>query len=323
MSRDQHITHAGLVYFADERVNLKSEDVKTYRAQVNSLREKLAAYINDHPDFNLIKMLHSGSVAKGTALKTVNDMDVAVYVRKANAPADEKDLLKWMKERLREAYGDWKKDEDFQIQHHCVTVKFHGTGLDVDVVPVLYEGAANDQGYLIAKDTGNRVLTSIPLHLEFTRKRKEKYDPDYRQLIRFIKWWKGQQAEGFRFKSFMIELIVAHMFDAGIITTGSYIDSLEKFFSYIVKSGLKDKIVFTDYYTADKVKESSHAIRIFDPVNPDNSVAAQYTEQMRADIVNAASEALDALMYARNATTKAEALTVYKEIFGPSFKVSE
>lgn len=73
----------------------------------------------------------------------------------------------------------------------------------------------------------------------------------------------------------------------------------------------------------DKVKASNAPIQIFDPVNPDNNVASQYTDQMRIDIINAASETLDSLVYARNATTKTEAMTVYKEIFGPSFKVSE
>ena len=47
-------------------------------------------------------------------------------------------------------------------QHHCVRVRFRGSGLDVDVVPVLYEGDVNDYGYLVRKYSGERVLTSIP-----------------------------------------------------------------------------------------------------------------------------------------------------------------
>jgi len=322
MSRDQFVTHLGLAYFADERVNLKREDVATYRQQVNNLRDQLTAYINKHPDFKLIKMLHSGSVAKGTALKTINDMDVAVYVTKDSAPANENDLLVWLQARLQEAYGAVKSKDDFTIEHHCVKVKFHGTGLDVDVAPVLYENAANDIGYLVNKD-GERVLTSIPMHLLFSRTRKELHGPDYRQLIRFIKSWKRQQADGFRFKSFMIELIVAHLFDRGLIQKNNYMDALEGFFKYVVQSQLKLQIVFADYYSADQIAVSNSPIRIFDPVNPANNVASQYTDQMRGTIVAAAAESLDALMYARNATTKAEAISVYKEIFGPSFKVSE
>lgn len=48
-------------------------------------------------------MLHAGSVAKGTALRTINDMDVGVYVRKAAAPDDAR-LVGWLVDRLREAY---------------------------------------------------------------------------------------------------------------------------------------------------------------------------------------------------------------------------
>jgi tRNA nucleotidyltransferase (CCA-adding enzyme) len=320
MARDQFITHSNLIYFAEERVNLKREDVKAYRAQVNNLREKLTLYINDHPDFKLIKMLHSGSVAKGTALKVINDMDVAVYISKDSAPVDEKGILEWMVQRLREVYGEGKKPEDFTIAHHCVSVKFHGTGLDVDVVPVIYEGGADDRGYLITKDTGDRVLTSIPLHLQFTRNRKVKFGQDYCQIIRFIKWWKKNQTD-LRFKSFMAELIVAHLFETGILKQGNYIDAFETFLKYVVQSGLKNRIVFTDHYTPDKIKSSTNPIQIFDPVNPDNNVASQYTDAMRLSIVNAASESLDALMWARNATTKEEALKVYKEVFGPSFKI--
>src|SRR5262249_3708086 len=150
-------------------------------------------YIAAHPGFELVKMLHSGSVAKGTALRTINDMDVAVYVEAGKAPEDEKKLIDWVGDRLRQAYGDALKPDQFSPQHHCVTVSFRGTGLDVDVVPVLYEGGADDRGYLITKDTGDRVLTSIPLHLKFTRARKTTHKHHYRQMVRLVKWWAAIQ----------------------------------------------------------------------------------------------------------------------------------
>ncbi|MGW0103556.1 hypothetical protein, partial [Nocardia sp. NPDC003354] len=56
------------------------------RQQVNTLRDKLTSHIAENPGFSLVKMLHAGSVAKGTALRTVNDFDVAVYVRNDEAP---------------------------------------------------------------------------------------------------------------------------------------------------------------------------------------------------------------------------------------------
>ena len=41
------------------------------------------------------------SLAKGTALKTINDIDVALYVKASEAPQNEIDLLIWLAERLR------------------------------------------------------------------------------------------------------------------------------------------------------------------------------------------------------------------------------
>jgi hypothetical protein len=44
---------------------------------------------------------------------------------------------------------------------NCVNVRFAGTGLDVDVVPVLYEGEPNDVGCLVSKDDGTKLRTSV------------------------------------------------------------------------------------------------------------------------------------------------------------------
>ncbi|HEV2098975.1 MAG TPA: CBASS oligonucleotide cyclase, partial [Stellaceae bacterium] len=208
MALDSKVSHADIVAFADDHVNLKREDVRAHRDQVNQLRARLDNHIAAHPAFDLVKMLQSGSVAKGTALKTINDMDVAVYVRAGKAPEAETELLVWVSDRLREAYGGLMKADQFVPQHHCVQVQFRGSGLDVDVAPVIYEGGTDDIGYLIAKDTGERVLTSIPLHLTFTRRRKAAHPRHYRQMVRLVKWWKRIQAaqhESFRFKSFMTE----------------------------------------------------------------------------------------------------------------------
>src|SRR5438309_10336880 len=74
------ITHADIADFAAECVNLSREDAEEFREQVRRLREKLDKYASEHPDYGLIKTLLSGSLAKGTALKTLNDIDVAFDV---------------------------------------------------------------------------------------------------------------------------------------------------------------------------------------------------------------------------------------------------
>jgi tRNA nucleotidyltransferase (CCA-adding enzyme) len=73
----EHVDHSDIASFTDDHVNLKRDDTKDLREQVWRLRDKLEAYVKDHPDFELKKMLLSGSLAKGTALKSINDIDVA------------------------------------------------------------------------------------------------------------------------------------------------------------------------------------------------------------------------------------------------------
>src|SRR5579871_5594312 len=182
------ISHADIADFADDSVNLKREDAKEYREQVGRLRDKLDKYAADHSDHGLIKTLLSGSLAKGTALKTLNDIDVAFYVKAEKTPTAEPDLLEWLAKRLREAYPQMKPDQ-IKPNNHSVCIKFAVSGLNVDVVPVQYKGDPDDRGYLFAFDGGDPVLTSIPLHLTFIRKRKAAQKDHFAQVVRFVKWW--------------------------------------------------------------------------------------------------------------------------------------
>ncbi len=316
------VSHADIVKFADEQVNLGRDDVGEYREQVNRLRVELADHIAANPAFDLVKMLHSGSVAKGTALKTINDMDVAVYIKAGAAPGDEAELIDWLAARLREAYPNLKP-EQFEPQQHCVTVKFKGTGLDVDVVPILYEGDPDNRGYLITKDTGERVLTSVSLHLEFIRKRKKAQPTHFAQVVRLVKWWARLQKRdraGFRLKSFLIELIVAYLADRGV-SLSDYPSALEQIFAFIVQNRFQRPIVFSDYYSESDVTPDGSPIQVFDPVNPENNVAKQYTAHERDLLLEAAEDALDAIAYAQHAMTKAEVINCWQQIFGVSFKV--
>lgn len=316
------IGHTEIKAFAEQRVNLPKATADKHRGQVNSLRDRLESKIDADPDFDLVKMLHSGSVAKGTALRTVNDLDVAVYVESGSAPKDDRELQPWLAERLREANPGMDASQ-FVSQDHCVTIRFKGSGLDVDVVPVLYEGDPNDCGYLVRKTTGQRVLTSIPLHLKFLRARKTTHGDKFKELIRLTKWWKRVEATSdadFRFKSFLIELLWAHLADNGA-TLADYHDALEEFFAFIVKGGLAQRIAFRDNYPASKLPPANgNAIEVFDPVNPENNVAVNYTLTDRERIEHAAHRALDAIGEARFATTKTDEIACWQDVLGPSFE---
>jgi hypothetical protein len=316
------VRHAEVVSFCESKVNLPADSAKKYRDQVNALRDRLALKISQDPSFDLVKMLHSGSVAKGTALRTINDLDVAIYVKAGSAPISDIELMPWFRQKLVDANTNLNQDQ-FAVQDHCVTVSFRGSGLDVDVVPILYEGEEDDYGHLIQKQTGQRILTSVPRHLEFIRSRKGKYGADFSQLIRIVKWWKRQNQlkdSDFRLKSFMIELIWAKLADSGV-DMKDYPSALESFFRYLVRSELKERIYFTDYYSNTELQTvKTDAIEIFDPVNPINNVSSNYSEFDRARIVKSAHDALDAIGEAKFAITKSEEIDCWQVILGPGFK---
>ena len=317
------IGHADIKAFAEDRVNLPRAKAQQHRDQVKALRERLDRKIDADPGYGVVKMLHSGSVAKGTALRDVHDLDTAVYVEAAEAPtANDRQLVPWLADRLYEANTNMSRDQ-FVENEHSVTVKFKGTGLDVDVVPVLYEGDDNDLGYLVRKRTGKRVLTSIPLHLTFIRSRKATYGTSFAELIRVTKWWKGvvlDSDEDFRFKSFLIELLWAHLADDGL-ALADYPKALERFFAFVVKTELGEQIAFTDFCTADEIPSRSGAtIEALDPVNATNNVAELYGTADRDRIVAAAHQALNALNEARFAPTKGRAVECWQTVLGPTFR---
>lgn len=318
----QHVDHADIVRFAQDKVNLPRDRANEYRAQVRRLRERLEAYLSEHPDFTLRKILLSGSLAKGTALRSLNDIDVGCYISGAQAPSDIQSLLDYLAERLRKAFPNFSPDQ-VQPQTYSVTVSFRGSGLDVDVVPILYDGDPQWYGNLVSQDDGSFLETSIPLHLDFTRKRKNAQETHFAQVVRLVKLWarnKKRETEGFRFKSFMIEMILSHLCDQGS-DFSDYPEALQHFFTYIAQSNMRKRIVFTDYYAANAVGQFTEPVQIIDPVNAANNVSRLYSDAQADAIVDAALDAGDAIDAALAAPTKQETVYYWQKVFGSSFQV--
>jgi tRNA nucleotidyltransferase (CCA-adding enzyme) len=317
----QHVDHADIVRFAEDRVNLPRDKANEYRAQVRRLRERLEAYLGEHPDFSLRKMLLSGSLAKGTALRSLNDIDVAAYVSGPDTPRDVTGLLQYLTERLRKAFPNFSPDQ-VQPQTYSVTVSFRGSGLDVDVVPILYDGDPQWRGRLVSQDDGSLLETSIPYHLEFARKRKTRHEHDFAQVVRLAKQWVRHvkaERDGFRFKSFMVEMVMAHLSDGGT-DFADYPEALQHFFTYLAKSGLRERVVFADYYPVKSVGAFAEPLQIIDPVNASNNVARLYTAAQGEAIADAALDAGDAIDAALAAPTKQQTVYYWQQVFGSSFQ---
>lgn len=317
----QHVGHKEIATFAEARVNLPRDMANELRAQARGLRERLETYLSEHPDFTLKKMLLSGSLAKGTALRSLNDIDVACYISGADAPQDVSKLLDYLAERLRKAYPNFKP-EQVKPQTYSVTVSFQGSGLDVDVVPILYDGDPDWYGNLVSQDDGSFLRTSIPRHLEFAKKRKQAQQTHFAQVVRLVKYWaKRMKAEnpGFRFKSFMIEMVLAKLCDDGL-NFSDYPEALQHFFTYLARSDLRERIAFQDYYPLSAVGSFSEPVQIIDPVNVENNVSKLYTRSQADAIVDAALDAGDAIDAALRAPTKQETVRYWQKVFGSSFQ---
>lgn len=318
----QHVGHSDIARFADEKVNLPKDKADEYRGQARRLREKLEGYLAEHPDFTLKKMLLSGSLAKGTALRSLNDIDIACYISGADAPSDVAALLEYLAERLRKAFPNFSPDQ-VKPQTYSVTVSFRGSGLDVDVVPILYDGDPKWYGNLVSQDDGSFLETSIPLHLDFTRKRKAAQEYDFAQVVRLAKFWARnikRERPDFRFKSFMIELILSQLCDQGL-DFSDYPEALQHFFTYVARSNMRERIVFSDYYKPSAVESFAEPVQIIDPVNAKNNTSRLYTDAQADAIVEAALDAGDAIDSALAAPTKQQTVYYWQKVFGSSFQM--
>jgi len=266
------VTDSDIASFLDDKVNLKRDDLKAYRSQANNLIENLEKYLKEKKDFGLRKMLHTGSCAKGTATSTTSDLDVAVYLTPEKERESISKILQYVQELLIEAMAKYGMTSDqFTLGDHCVQVIFKGSKVEVDVVPIIpIDGfEKHGRGWLAHRNlTDDWLETSPKQHLEFVRARKDSFER-FAPFIRLTKWWKNQFDAPL--KSFAIELIWAHLLDNEEIPD-SYCNGLPSFFRYILKTGLKERVAFSDYYPPSELPiTDTDSVNIYDPVNPKTS----------------------------------------------------
>ncbi|MCY4179185.1 MAG: CBASS oligonucleotide cyclase [Litoreibacter sp.] len=230
--------------------------------------------------------------------------------------------MRYIAERLRKAFPNFTPDQ-VTPQTYSVEVSFKGSGLNVDIVPILYNGDTDWYGDLISQEDGSFLKTSIPLHLEFATKRKKAQEKHFAQVVRLAKFWARRlknEDPNFRFKSFMIEMILAKLCDDGL-DFSDYPEALQHFFTYLARSNLHERIVFSDYYQSSTVGSLNDPVQIIDPVNAENNAARLYTSANADAIVDAALDAGDAIDAALAAPTKQLTVAYWQKVFGSTFQV--
>ncbi|WP_431324632.1 nucleotidyltransferase (plasmid) [Rhizobium sp. YTUHZ045] len=312
------LSNTELRYYDSNVLRLPADKRKAYHEQVDRLIAELCKGVRDKTEIKITKVVKAGSFAKFTILRKTSvdpvDVDVVFYIAGRDASKETLDSLNnTIYDLLIKIYPN-KSVEDFEIQRKAATVTFVGTGLSVDIVPVIEDEARPGYGWQFDIHDGSKVETCAPCQIKFVRDRKNQ-DGDFRTLVRLGKKWRNQ-AELKPLKSFHIELIMAHVL-ATQGSSGSIEQRFRNFLLYIAQSGLKDEIRFPE--NTAPFATFSDPVVILDPVYSLNNVTSRISEAERKEIVAAAEEAWEAANFA-SAENDNE---VWKELFGPRFKTEE
>ncbi|AMA56222.1 CBASS oligonucleotide cyclase [Bradyrhizobium sp. CCGE-LA001] len=312
------LNNTELLYYDANILRLPADKRKEYHAQVDRLIAELSRSIRDKTTIKITKVVKAGSFAKFTILRKTStdpvDVDVVFYISGKSVDTETLQTLNdTIYKLLIEIYPN-KDVEDFEIQRKAATVSFVSSGLSVDVVPVIEDPNKPGYGWQFDLQDGSAMETCAPCQIQFVRDRKNE-DGDFRTLVRLAKKWRNH-AELKALKSFIIELIMAYILDKEG-KSGSIERRFRRFLLYIAQSGLKDTISFPE--NAAPLGMFSDPVVIIDPVNSKNNVASRITEAERAAIVAAAEAAWEAAHFA----SAEDDNDVWKELFGPRFRVEE
>jgi len=316
------------------RIKLKEENMPKYREQVNKLKEKLEAKINedDRTGIKVTKYLLAGSWKKRTILRPTGenpiDIDLVLFVEGDDSlKKDLKKLHDFIVEYLQEIYQnkDIKRDVDAEGNTKSIKIKFSGTGLEVDIVPVIPISDLDEYVWQPQRGGGGKIyITSVTKQLDFARERKNK-NSSFTSIVRAIKWWKNYKElypvngePGLT--SFVIELIVSYLeIEEGIendIELG-----IIRFFRFVSDPNFP----IVKFKNAIKSVPSSYDTPIYvgDPTNNENNAAKKLDESIWDEIIEESNDAFDSLFIAQSKIGQEDTIEEWKHVFGPKFNITK
>lgn len=313
------LTNTQLLWYDSNVLRLTQKKRTEYHEQVDRLIKELRRHVENRVELKVTKVVKAGSFAKYTILRKTNDdavdVDVVFYITGKDASQKTfKELSDTIFELLTKIYPT-KKVQDFEIQRRAATVTFIGSGLAVDIVPLIQDHARPDYGWQFDIQDGSKSETCAPCSISFVADRKN-IDTHFRTLVRMGKRWKNHHKPA-GLKSFHIELIMAHLLEKNG-TGGSIEKRFRDFLLYIAQSGLKHRVDFVENRSKSTVQFSDPVV-IVDPVNNRNNAASRIKEEERLEIQQAADQSWEAAVHASDEGD----VELWKEVFGPRFKVED
>ncbi|SDI12968.1 hypothetical protein SAMN05216466_12770 [Paraburkholderia phenazinium] len=308
-----------LLYYDHEVLRLPADKRKEYHEQVDRLVGELSQSLKDKAEIKVTRVVKAGSFAKHTILRKTNDdpvdVDVVFYIDGKDIGTETlKSLGDTIYDLLIKQYPN-KSVSDFQIQRRAATVEFIGSGLAVDIVPVIQMPSNPDYGWQYDLADGSRNLTSAPGQIKFVRDRKNA-DGNFRTLVRLGKRWR-RHTEVPGLKSFHIELVIAHLLEVNG-NVGSIEQRFLDFLLFLAQDKLKPRIDFQENRGYPQVAFNDPVV-VVDPVSNGNNTTARITDTERLEIANIAQNSWETAYTA----SMEDDVDQWKEIFGPRFRVKD
>jgi hypothetical protein len=299
------------------KLALPGEDRDDRRKQIGRLLEKLEAKIHEDGSYRIKKFRRAGSLEKGTsnrprAGKPV-DGDVGVYFEVDDPNDFNVAHLQALIRQLLEAAYPQKSPDDFDDSGDRVfEVVFKGTGLEVDLVPIVSLDDDANYGYQYSRP-GDRVKTSVKVHLEHYRSHAAK-DLFLAPTLRMAKRWRHwHELDGIQ--SFHLELMFTYLV-ARDGPAPTLEESFRRLFLFII-SDLSEGLAFDG---ADAGAFTAPVV-IVDPANAANNVAARIELGERDELIEAARTAYETITWAQGLPGKGETVAAWKEILGEGFAI--
>ncbi len=181
------LSNTELRYYDANVLRLPSDKRTEYHEQVDRLIVELRKNIRNKTEIKIAKVVKAGSFAKYTILRRTIvdpvDVDVVFYISGRDADKETLDSLNGTIYNLLIKQYPSKSIEDFEIQRKAATVTFVGTGLSVDIVPVIEDENRPGYGWQFDIHDGSKVQTCAPCQIKFVQDRKN-LDNDFRTLVR-------------------------------------------------------------------------------------------------------------------------------------------
>ena len=303
--------------YVSKKLALPGDDRNEYRQQVNRLLDKLQAVLATDGSFKIQKFRRAGSLEKGTSNRPrpgkAVDSDVGVYFDVDDTSSfDIAGLQVLIKNLLAAAYPQ-KSPRDFDDSgDRTFGVVFKGTGLEVDLVPIVALDPEANFGLQYSR-RGDCVKTSVKLHIDHYREHA-RGDPLLASTLRLAKGWRyWQELKGIQ--SFHLELVLSYLIDQrGPVT--SLEEGLRRFFLFIARD-LSRGVSFGQ----GNPSAFSDPVVIIDPANAGNNVAARLEPDEKEAFVSAATRSYETISWAQGLPFEGETVAAWKELFGPSFSI--